>query len=408
MASAVTSTLNLFRVRAVYSWIAFATPPISIFGHALAPGQAVYKGQDLGVWAALVCTLAAALAWLPYARTPRLPALPTAFLVTVAVAWAVEVARFQADGSLFNVTAFCVPVIVILLVTKPPSAADIVGAGLALMYSLALVAIVSIPLGALGWMPNGFDASDSALCRTPIICDLTGGLDRWGGPFGSVNYSAPIGGLLIVFGAAQRRRHAWFLIATGCGILVLSQGRSALFALLIGLTVLLLWGARVTASRHAAAIRAAALSALGVGFMLYLVFIDPTLNGRTGIWGDFLALWRSAPLVGVGDSGIRAYVESRAGVAGLVTVDHAHSVFLDMLVRWGVPLAALTLVIYAVAVTVAIRGLKAVGPGPLAVASFVIAAGFVETIYSWVYWTVYLAALTWAVIRAAPHERQAT
>lgn len=399
--SAVTSTLRLVRERAVYLWIAFLAPSVSILGHAVAPGREFFKGQDLGVISGLALTAAAVVMWVPYHRERRPQPLVVAFVVVVVLAWATQLVRIQSDNSLFNVTAVCLPVILVMIVIKPPGARDIEVAGLALMYGLALAAIVSIPLGAMGWMPNGFDATDSAGCRTPIICDLTGGLDRWAGPFGSVNYAAPIGGLLIVMGAAQHRPHNWILVACGGGVLILSQGRSALFALIAGIAVLVLWGARVSALPRAKTIRIVALLALAVGAVLYVRFIDPTINGRTGIWADFLALWRSAPLVGVGDSGVDAYVAGRANLPELITVSHAHSVLIDMLVRWGLPLAVLTVSVYGIAAAAAGRGLKLVGPGPLAVVTFVIVAGIVETIYSWEYWTVYLAALAWAVLKAS-------
>ncbi len=393
---AVLAAPSFLHTRAVYAWMAFALPPAAIFLHALAPGAQVWKGHDLGVLGSMALTLTVVAMWIPFRSGARMTPLAASFLIVTGLAWLIAVLRIQSDGSLFNLGAFAVPVLLLALGSKPPALADLRIAGLVLAYGIAAEALLSIPLGALGVMPNGFDASDSAVCRTPIICDLTGGLDRWAGPFGSVNYAAPAGGLLIVFGLTERR-HRWPLVAAGIVVLGLSQGRSALFAVLVAAIVFVLWGPRVSASAHRAAIRATAI-ALSVCLVgAYIVVVDPTFNGRTGIWSDYLTLWHGAPLLGVGDSGVTAYIEGRAGQ---ITFSHAHSVLFDTLVRWGLISALLALAIYGLALASTSSRLRQAGPGPLAMTSFVIAAGLTETIHGWVYWSVYVAVLTWAVLSA--------
>ncbi|MHB1211288.1 MAG: O-antigen ligase family protein [Candidatus Nanopelagicales bacterium] len=393
---------TFLRRHGTYLWVVFLAPPLTIFGHALAPGRAVFKGHDLGVLAGLALAAVSLLLWLPYRSTTRLTWLPTTFLGVLGATWLLLITRIQLDQSLFALTAFTVPVFVALIIVKPPRATDVRTAGLVLAYGLAGIALVSIPLSAVGAMPTGFD---TALCRLPIICDLTGGLPRWAGPFGNVNYSAPIGGLLIVFGAAQQRVHAWLIAGSGVVIIVLSQGRSGLFAVVVGLAILVLWGRRVSASPKARAIRVTALVLLVVGAVVFILAVDPTVNGRTGIWGEFIELWRTEPWTGVGDSGIKAYIASRPDVP---TFDHAHSVLLDLLVRWGPLMLATSVAIYVLAMMAGVRGLRgASDPGPLAIVAFVISAGLVETIHSWDYWTPYVAMLTWAVLLATPRPGRA-
>lgn len=130
---------------------------------------------------------------------------------------------------------------------------------------------------------------------------------------------------------------------------------------------------------------------------LYIVALDPTLNGRTPIWLDFINLWPQSPIFGIGDSGVSEYITSRIGT-GLITHSHAHSVLLDGLVRFGAVMAVLTLTIFVIALWAGVTGLKTRGPGPLAVAVFVIVAGSAETIHSWKYLSAYLVALTWVVL----------
>jgi O-antigen ligase len=90
-------------------------------------------------------------------------------------------------------------------------------------------------------------------------------------------------------------------------------------------------------------------------------------------------------------------MESRIGT-GLITHNHAHSVLLDALVRYGIVLAFLTLVIFGIAVYASIRALKSGDPSPLAITVFVLLAGSAETLHSWEYWTAYMATLIWVVL----------
>lgn len=395
MVHGVPRILSLLRDRAAYAWLAFVIPAIAIFGHALAPGTAVFKAQDLGVVLAIILSAVAVGAWLPYraqARSPRLVAITIALIL---VAWLVQVLRIQLDGALFNVTTFCLPLLLLLLALKPPSASDMRLAGLFLFYAVAIIALVSLPLEFLGLMPSGFEGADNGVCRLSVFCDLLNNLNRWAGPFGSVNYAGPMGALLIVYGAAQRRTHAWILVSTGVLVMLLSQGRTAIFAAVAGLAIIILWGSRVSRSPNRRNIRALTLSGLVAVGVLYIVAIDPTLNGRVAIWGDLLGLWRNKPWTGLGTSGIVENVEQSNGVGMAL---HAHSVVLDQLVRWGPAQALLTVVILVLIVIAAARALPLAGPGPLAVSIAVIVAGLVETMHDWTYWSIIVAMLVWTLV----------
>jgi hypothetical protein len=398
----VPTVISFVRTRGVYAWIAFALPAAGIFGHALAPGAQIWKSQDFGVLASVAMAGLVLALWALYRRQAGSTALVTAFMAVIGLAWLITVVRIQADGSVFTLGAFALPIVVVALWSKPPGAGDMRIAGLVLAYGLAVAALLSIPLGLLGVMPSGFDEADSAACRTPILCDLTGGLDRWAGPFGSVNYAAPAGGLILVLALAGRGVHRWLLGSAGLIVLGLSQGRSALLGVLVAVLVLVLWGRRVSDSSRRGLIRGVVITGALAGVIAYIVVLDPTFNGRTPIWADFSRLWASAPLAGVGDSGVADYI---AGREGLLTFSHAHSALFDTLVRWGMLPALLGVTSFVLAGIVAGRALRAVGPGPLAVVAFVVAAGLTETIHGWAYWSAYLAALTWSVLTAQAARR---
>ena len=80
--------LNALRARAWYAWVAFLVPPVAIFGHALAPGRAFLKGQDLGVLSALALAAVAFVAWIPFRASGRWPRLAVATMAVMGAACA--------------------------------------------------------------------------------------------------------------------------------------------------------------------------------------------------------------------------------------------------------------------------------------------------------------------------------
>jgi hypothetical protein len=396
MVIVVRSTVSSLRDRPLYLWVIFAIPALATFGHAIAPGQAVFKGQDLGIIADIAATVLAVALWVPYRRTGLWPSTVFMLLAVIFVAWLYEIVRIQWDQSLFNDTVITVPVALALIALKPVGKRDLGIALLVLAYSLIAISVASLVFGGLGWMPNGFEVSDAGEGRIPLL-DLVGVPNRWGGPFESVNYASPIGGLLIVIGASRRGWNRRIILAGGIVILALGQARTSIFATVAALLVLVMWSPVVSRLPRPHLIRWLIAGVAGLAGILYVVVVDPTFNGRTPIWSDFLGLWHQNPIFGIGDSGVRAYIESRIGT-GLVTHGHAHSVLLDALVRYGLMLALLTLVIFGIAVYASIRALKSGDPFPLAITVFVILAGSAETLHSWEYWTAYMASLVWVVL----------
>jgi len=262
---------------------------------------------------------------------------------------------------------------------------------------LALISIASLVLGTLGTAPSGFGVSDGGGSRLWIL-EQFGYPGRWGGPFGSVNYAAPIGGLLVVVGLTSKRWMRILLILVGSLILLLSQGRSAVVALMAAALTLVLWGPRFQRFRHRNLLRVFILLTVVTAIVGYIFGVAPSLNGRTSIWGDFTSLFSANPIFGVGTTGVIDFVVENESQPGFVPHTHAHSVILDGATRYGLVFIVLTLAIYALATTSAIRALPDLGPGPLALAVFVIFSGLAETTHSWFYWSTYLAVLTYVAL----------
>jgi hypothetical protein len=388
--------------RALYVPVLFLIPAITIFGHALAPNAAVYKGQDLGTLGAILATGIAVVLWLFYRPTNSWTHITLIFLVILAATWLYQIVRTQLDQSLFNLTAFIVPVALVLIGLKSVVRRDLDSALLVLGYSLLAISALSLALGITGAMPDGFEVSDSGPQRLPLLVQF-GIENRWGGPFGSVNYASPAGGLVLVIGMGQRRWNRVVLVAGGFGMLTLGAGRSAVVAVVAALVVLCLssaWVSRLTWHRGLR------VGTIGAGLVLlvgYVAFLDPTLNGRTRIWSDFLVLVPTSPITGVGESGILAFVGERTGTEGFVPHTHGHSVLFDGILRYGLIMGVLILIIFAFALWAGGRSLRRGSSLPLALGVYVIAAGLTETIHGWGYWSIYLVTLVWIVLSSDDH-----
>lgn len=143
------------------------------------------------------------------------------------------------DQSVFNMTVITVPVALGLIAWKPPKGADLGVAIRVLAYSLLLISLASLIVGGLGWMPNGFRAEDVGGGRF-LVLEQFGVPGRWSGPYGNANYASPIGDLLVVIGLSQRHSHKWLISVGGMVIIVLGQGRTAIFATVAAVLVVLL------------------------------------------------------------------------------------------------------------------------------------------------------------------------
>lgn len=383
--------------RGQFAWILFAIPAASTFGHYLAPNEDVFKGHDWGIILAFVLALVAFGLWIPFQSRSRWSSLALLFITLLSLAWIYQVLRTQADGSVFNISASIVLFALLLLALKPPEKRDLRLSLLVLAYSLAVISIASLILGSIGATPSGFAVSDGGGSRIGVL-EAFGYPGRWGGPFGSVNYAAPVGGLLVVIGLTLKSAHRVVLMTVGLLILVLSQGRAALVALIAAALALALFAERVRRSRFSRLITVAGGLSVGLVLVLYLSRVDPTINGRTTIWGNFISLFATDPVVGVGSSGVLQFVAENDGTPGFVPHTHAHSVLLDGATRYGVGFLLLSSGIYGIALVMSVKALRPVGPGPLALVVYVIVAGLTETTYSWIYWSTYAAVLTYAVL----------
>jgi hypothetical protein len=396
-----TIDLNRTWYRSFGTWylpILFTTPAGGIYFHSLAPNENIFKGQDWGIWAVFILSAVAALSWLFHKGSTRLIPLARAALVLMLIAWMYQVVRTQLDGATFNLTAFTVPLAVALILLKPPRLSEIRLAGLALAYSLILVSALSLAFGALGVGPDGFALLESGGTRLQIFGDLVGSGRRWGGPWGSVNMASPAGGLLAVLAFSYRGVNRYLILSGGLVIVLLSQARTPVFALVAAFVIVAMWSPSVASFKYRIPLRIFALVVLVSGYAGYVFTSGSTFNGRVVIWSDFGNLWLESPLLGVGNSGIIDFVNSRISDPNFVPYQHMHSVLGDVLVRYGIPMLVLSLGVFITSMAISIRSASRDSGKNMAIVTFVILAGLTETIHSFNYFSVYLCALLFVVL----------
>ena len=386
------------RDRALYLWAALATPPIAQFAHYVDPTTPLFKGHAAGVIFALVGLLLAVMLWIPFRRIVTWPRVSIYAMALILVAWVYAVLRLHLGGDTFDLTAFCVPVVVLLIIIKPPNGRDVVGASLLFSYLLIASAMASLALDSAGLVSSGFDAAMTGYSRIPFIGHFFALDTRWQGPFGNVNYAGPVGAFLIVYGATVKSWHRVILITCGVCIVLLSQARGAIFALVAGLMVLLSYSISIRRLRRPWAARLVIFGGFILAGIAYIGLFDKTMGGRTDIWRDFLTLWKSSPWIGVGDNGVVRYVMEGGDGTPVIRHVHGHSVYVDALTRGGVLLLVLLL---AFTICIGIVGFRAASlgrPASLALLVLVVVGGLAETVYSIAYLSIHLVPLLIALM----------
>jgi O-antigen ligase len=381
----------------------FLIPAVATFGTGIAPNKPVLLGRDWGIIAAFSLASIAFLLWLPFKRVQHpWSKVQLWFFSLLVVAWIFQSVSTHLDGRVFNSSAILLPIAAVLIVAKRPGSESLKNAFVCFLYGLAIISVASLILGSSGFIPNGFDGPDSGVSRLPILNSLFGIDTRWAGPFGSVNIAAPIGALLLVAGFTLKGINRVVIAAGGLGILVLSQGRTSLFAALFALAVLFAYSRQVQSSKYATQ-----MSIASGGFMIgvlaiYIAVFDPTMAGRTPIWRNFLDLFIQDPLFGIGTSGLEGILSTGLSGYDVILFSHGHNVLLDIAVRHGIFLLVLSIAILTITALVAWRTRKLDSGKSLALAVFLIVVGLAETIHSWQYLSVYVIVMIYIVVKANP------
>lgn len=363
------------------------------------PNQAVFKGQAPAVLVPLAFIAAALVAWLVLDRRPPARGWLLGFLAMMSVAWAVNLVMFYVHSDLFTHLAWLFVPIMTMLALKPPSVAEGLSALWALAWSISVAILVTFVLEVAGFLtekyqPAGIIDFDEQYYWLPVN-DLLGIEGRWPGPFGHNGYTAMMGAFVIVIAFITWTRSSWVFLAVGGFSLLVTSGRASLGAAVAGVVLIAMFTPTGLFARLSRTVRLASGSVLLVLGGGVLFAGKSGLTGRQNIWPAFVELWQTSPWTGVGTSGI--------AVSGGLTQDfgHAHSLYLDLLARYGfiafAPVMAALAIGVSIAIVAAVRGV----PGPLALIVTYLVTGVTEPRNDWVHPGTNVLMLVVCVITAA-------
>ncbi len=225
------------------------------------------------------------------------------------------------------------------VILKPPSASEAAWVADLLGWTIAVAIVLLLAAEATGLVPSWYDlyratelmAAERVQYWVPLADVL--GLDaRWAGPFVHPGRTGEVGALLLVWGMTRAGATRAVLVAVGVLTLLVASSRTSYLGAAAGVGVVLLvaWWPRLT--RALRGIAAAGAVVAGAGLLFVVVGANTGLTGRTSIWPAYLELWAGSPLWGAGEAGI-----GEAQGEGLLPAwaYHAHSLWLDVLARYG-------------------------------------------------------------------------
>ena len=377
---------------------------LGLWAGYLWPARAVFKGQAPAVLVPLLAFAVSLVLWVLLERRRPVRGWALAFLVALAVAWVVNLAAFRFHGDSFTYGALLFLPILLMVGLKPPTWREGRLAFLALAWVITAILAITRLLEMSGllpvkFQPQGIIQFDTEYYWLPINHAL--GIEgRWPGPFGHNGYTAMMGAFIIVIAVAFWSRSSWVFIPIGVFTLVITSGRASVGAAAVGLILI----AMMTTTGRLGRVPRKWRVPLGLVVLLLggLVLFGGKsgLTGRQVIWPAFLELWKTSPWTGVGGGGI--------AVSGGITQQfgHAHSMYLDLLVRDGVFAFATVMVALAIALGITIAAGVRGMPGPLAILAAFLITGITEPRNDWLHPGTDVLMVVLCVMTAAVALRQ--
>lgn len=344
--------------------------------------KAIVWGQASNVLTGFVYFAIAALLWFALQNRPGATGPLRIFLLSMGGAWLAHLALYRFHNESFNYTALTYVPILLMLLLKPPSAAESRVATIALAWTVTGVLVLTRALEMLDALPvkpqvPGIVQFDEESYFLPLN-DLLGIDGRWPGPFGHNGDTAMMGALLLVIAVAFWSPSSWIFLSVGSMTLLLTNGRASIGAALAGVVIVAMFSRSTRLRRLPRTVRITGGSILLVFGALFMLVRPAGLTGRDTIWPAFLELWMKSPLVGVGGAGI-ANGNEVSKVFG-----HAHSLYIDELARWGLAGFITQFAAIGIGVFIAARAAGLGRPGPLAVIVTYLITGITEPRNSWI------------------------
>ena len=393
---------NAIRREPVWLMTLACLPPAVGLVNLYAGGIEIFKGHAAPVLLTVGSCFVALLLWLPFVSIGQWSGIAITSLSLIFFAWFAVVARIHLEGSSLDAGVFVIPLLILLTIFKPITQRQALAVSVVFAVAVVVCAVIVVVLGMFTNLPSGF-LYEAGSQRIALLRDF--GLEwRWSGPFIHSNLAGPLAGAVVLVGFFSRGWGRWVLIAGGVLILTLSQSRTGVMALLICSAILL--GIRLLIDKRKWSL-ASSVGSIGICIVVLAYFLsqDRTMSARTPAWVDFWNLMLSAPLSGVGNAGVRDYLQSNATV-GQFAQPHAHNFLLDLGALWGVPVLLLSGITLSLAIWL---GFRAVLQGTwlgFALAVFVTIVGIAETPFTWSHASPLMMVLFLSVLVSATATSQ--
>jgi hypothetical protein len=374
---------------------------LSQFANYLRFEEPVYRGQPANILVFFVVFAVAFVLWLGVRERKRATGWLSAFLILMIVAWIAHLFLYRLHGDAYNYTALLYVPILIMIGVKPPTFQEGLTAIYAFAWAVTAILVITRVLEMLGLLAIKTQADfviafDEERYFLPLN-DILGIEGRWPGPFGHNGDTAMMGAFLIVIALAYWTRSSWVFLSIGIFTLLITSGRASMGAAATGIVVILMFTQKGWVTKIPRIVRIVGGLAVLVAGALFMFTQQAGVTGRNAFWPAFLELWQSAPLVGIGSSGI--------AVSGGISQEfgHAHSLYIDELARYGLIGFVTQFGAIAVGVLIAIIAAKRGLPGPLAILLAYLVTGITEPRNPWISPTVSGMLLILAVVTAGAY-----
>ena len=368
------------------------------------PDAVVFKAQSPATMFQLAAVPVILLLWLIFRATKT----PRKYLHLVLCALAGNFVFLfilgAVRGESWSYVAAMMPVTIAMVWIKPPTYRAVIRSTNAFCVSLIGAAVIyqaSVYLGVVE-SRNYLEHRFLSLAAVDFL------RWRWEGPFGNVNFAGPAGAFLLVYGVTRFGRWRVVLMVVGGIFLVASECRGAILGASVGLLTWLLTKERFCGWKWNARTKVLIASAGILSSLSSFLILDPTLNHRTEIWGDYLRLWAESPWFGFErlrlDTALQSgnvLLKDLVGQSLYFPGMEGHSLYVDTLTRFGA--AGLLLALFAIAVILVLSWKayrKGMATGLIVAITFTVSS-LSDVLSSWLYLSFLLLPLVIAALLSA-------
>jgi O-antigen ligase len=330
-----------------YLLVILSGPVLATLANFFWPLTPVFKGQGAQILVPFVFLAAGFGLWIVYVTELTWPKITKVFLALVLAYWFYARILDSIQNDAVNYTAFILPIVICMIYLKPITTKTTLFTldGLSiLIIAISIVAQIAVKLDLV-------TPRTEFPHRLPFF-PILGFDSRWEGVFGNVNYSGPVGAFLLVYGVGRGKLRGVVIAVAGLVFLLASESRGAIVAAFIGCLIIVIFKPTWGRWKLSLPVRLSVGSVLIFVPLIAAILSDPTGNGRLTIWADFISVSPRAPLFGVSEKQISAYLQQ--GDLSFFST-HGHNTFVQSLVTQGIFGLALLISLFVIGLVITIK-----------------------------------------------------